>query len=105
MEFGFSSKQAALLAALESISEFTISQAAIWSRLGPTELGRILQELESKSILRRLEGERYQLTDDGRAAIRELSKGHDKRFWISEESAASKDQIEGALDDLIKGLQ
>lgn len=101
-------KEAALLAAIESESEFSLSQAAIWANMGPTEIRDLLKGLAKRKLVVHSQGERFSFTKDGLYAKHQLSRGHDKKFWIYEgddRASSGGDDSDRALGDAIDRLK
>jgi hypothetical protein len=102
----FTPKEASLLAAIESDSEFSLSQAAIWANMGPAEVRDLLTGLESRGLVRHSEGERFSFTRDGLYAKGQLSQNYNKKFWISDEgSRLDSAHVTTALGDAIARLK
>ncbi len=102
-----SSKEASLLAAIESESEFSLSQATIWANMGPAEVRELLTQLAARGlVIPDPESDRYSFTKNGLYAKRQLSRGYDKNFWISEEAGhLDSAHVNAALGDAISRLK
>jgi Mn-dependent DtxR family transcriptional regulator len=102
----FTHKEASLLAAIESEFEFSLSQAAIWTNMGPHEVRELLTGLESRGLVRQSEGGRYTFTKEGLSAKRQLSQRSSKNFLISEEgNRLDSASVDSALGDAISRLE
>jgi hypothetical protein len=103
----FMPKEASLLAAIESDSEFSISQATIWVNMGPAEVRELLEGLAARHlVVRDPASERYSFTKDGLYVKRQLSRGYDKNFWISDEGThLDSAHVNAALGDAINRLK
>jgi hypothetical protein len=102
----FTPQEASLLAAIESDSEFSIPQAAIWANMGPAEVRDLLTALQARGLVTHSQGERFAFTKDGLYAKRQLSRGYDKNFWISDAgSRLDSAHVNAALGDAIARLK
>jgi len=102
----FTPQEASLLAAIESDSEFSLSQAAIWANMGPTEVRDLLTGMEARGLVRHSQGESFSFTRAGLYAKRQLSRGYDKKFWISDAGRGlDSAHVNAALEDEIARLK
>ncbi|HEY6767319.1 MAG TPA: hypothetical protein VI386_21375 [Candidatus Sulfotelmatobacter sp.] len=102
----FTPREASLLSAIESNSEFSLSQASIWANMGPAEVRDLLTGLETRGLVQHSEGERFSFTKDGLSAKRQLSQSYGKNFLISDEgSHLDSAYITTALGDAIARLK